>query len=473
MMTISVNSAAGAKGNEVNFVTDADGNITGLNGPDGLGWGRPEVIAAVERHTPTYFPLISNIRTADAVTLQSCTVSDVQRTAKNGITLNGVKITPNDSAIGIAHFNIEPRTVASELVGFLIYVDAGKEVDLKFYIDDNATPTKSYAYDWQTFQPGWKFIVPGRPSGAPAGGKWGAIVGSPVFGTTTFTRIRMRCNATTPKTEIEFYGAFELPITQDARPVSRVAFGADDSYSSIYTLGASVFEEYGATLALAPNAPLVGSSGSYMTLAQLTELRDRGHEFICQNTSTTNGFGDWSGDADRKAKIAAELAICRSFLIDNHLCSRGSENVFVYDRDYYKFSDTDTDILDALVAAGFVGARGPRLTTFHGCYRSPFGFDPFGNEVITIGYTWDSTPATDAARIALMLQQINEAAETGRDVFVYIHKVVTTAAAATEISEATLRQFLSAVANNALAGKQRFARHAEIMYDYACRRQPV
>ena len=34
-MTISVNSAAGAKGNEANFVTDADGNVTGLVGPDG------------------------------------------------------------------------------------------------------------------------------------------------------------------------------------------------------------------------------------------------------------------------------------------------------------------------------------------------------------------------------------------------------------------------------------------------------
>ena len=34
-MTISVNSAAGAKGNEVNFVTDADGNITGLEAPSG------------------------------------------------------------------------------------------------------------------------------------------------------------------------------------------------------------------------------------------------------------------------------------------------------------------------------------------------------------------------------------------------------------------------------------------------------
>lgn len=34
-MTISVNSAAGAKGNEANFVTDADGNVTGLASPDG------------------------------------------------------------------------------------------------------------------------------------------------------------------------------------------------------------------------------------------------------------------------------------------------------------------------------------------------------------------------------------------------------------------------------------------------------
>ena len=36
-MTISVNSAAGAKGNEVNFVTDADGNVTGLIASDGRG----------------------------------------------------------------------------------------------------------------------------------------------------------------------------------------------------------------------------------------------------------------------------------------------------------------------------------------------------------------------------------------------------------------------------------------------------
>ena len=34
-MTISVNSAAGAKGNEANFVTDANGNVVGLVGPSG------------------------------------------------------------------------------------------------------------------------------------------------------------------------------------------------------------------------------------------------------------------------------------------------------------------------------------------------------------------------------------------------------------------------------------------------------
>ena len=36
-MTISVNSAAGAKGNEANFVTDANGNVTGLARPDASG----------------------------------------------------------------------------------------------------------------------------------------------------------------------------------------------------------------------------------------------------------------------------------------------------------------------------------------------------------------------------------------------------------------------------------------------------
>ena len=34
-MTISVNSAAGAKGNEANFVTDSSGNVVGLAAPDG------------------------------------------------------------------------------------------------------------------------------------------------------------------------------------------------------------------------------------------------------------------------------------------------------------------------------------------------------------------------------------------------------------------------------------------------------
>ena len=34
-MTISVNSAAGAKGNEANFVTDSNGNVTGLEAPNG------------------------------------------------------------------------------------------------------------------------------------------------------------------------------------------------------------------------------------------------------------------------------------------------------------------------------------------------------------------------------------------------------------------------------------------------------
>lgn len=431
--------------------------------------GGYDVMAAVSNmQIPrNFFPLISNISTVDAVTLQSCTVANVSRRTKSGVLLNGVKITPTAAAIGIAHFVIEPRTIPSELVGFLVYVDAAEDADLKFYIDDNATPTASFNYDWNTFQPGWKFIVPGRPSGSPAGGKWAVGTGSPVFGTTTFNRVRIRCNASTVVTKVEFYGAFELPVNQYSRPVSRVTFGADDGYSSMYTLGAGIFEEYGATVSLAPNAPLVGSSGAYMTLSQLQELKARGHEFISQNTSTTNGFGDWSGDGDRKAKVLAEVTLAKNYLLGNGLAAGGSENVFVYDRDYYKFSTADTDILDSLKTAGYVGARGPRLTTYHGNYPCPFGIDPFGNEIMTIGYLWDATPATDAARIALMIQQINEAAETGRDVFIYLHKVVTNASTSLDISEATLRSFLAAVAANSLTGKQRFATHAEILYDYA------
>jgi len=352
----------------------------------------------------------------------------------------------------------------------LFYVDVGENADLKFYLDDNATPTASFYYDWQDFQPGWKFVVPGRVSAAHPAGKWIAGVGSPVFGTTTFNRTRIRCNNTSPQSKIEFYGAFELPINQAARPVSRVAFGADDGYASIYSLGAGVFEEYGASLAIAPNAPLVGSSGSYMTLEQLQELKARGHEFISQNTGT---FSSWSGDSDRKAKVLAEVTLAKDYLVNNELAAGGSENIFVYDTDYFKFSDTDTDILDSLVTAGYVGARGPRLTTQHGNYPSPFGISPFGYEVLTIGYTWESSAPTEAARVALMLQQINEAAATGRDIFIYIHKVVAAPVAGTEISETQLRAFLSAVAANAMAGTQRFSNHAEIFYDYANVLKPI
>ncbi len=131
-----------------------------------------DVGAEFGRKPRSYFPLVSNIRVADAVTLQSCTVADVTRRTPSGMLMNGVKITPTAAAIGIAHFVLEPRTIASELVGFLFYVDVGENADLKFYLDDNATPTASFYYDWQDFQPGWKFVVPGRVSAAHRAGKW-------------------------------------------------------------------------------------------------------------------------------------------------------------------------------------------------------------------------------------------------------------------------------------------------------------
>lgn len=60
MMTISVNSAAGAKGNEVNFVTDADGNTVLVGGegevlgaPLALGWRQAATRCDIPEHRGT------------------------------------------------------------------------------------------------------------------------------------------------------------------------------------------------------------------------------------------------------------------------------------------------------------------------------------------------------------------------------------------------------------------------------------
>ena len=51
-MTISVNSAAGAKGNEVNFLTDANGNVTGLEAP----LGKVKLFDSRKAPPSTYMP---------------------------------------------------------------------------------------------------------------------------------------------------------------------------------------------------------------------------------------------------------------------------------------------------------------------------------------------------------------------------------------------------------------------------------
>ncbi len=406
------------------------------------------------------------------------TLTDVTRVAPNGQLLRGVRMTATGvTTWGGADFVIPiPSTYALGRHTALFYADpeaTGYSVDLTVQIGDNSafsgavfhstTPTQKIS------QPGWFTRAPGKPAdagepGRPIGSRpWAVAGGSPVFGSTTFTHLRIRMNVTSGQLPwIEFYG---MEYAADVA-VPAFVLTVDDGYADAYTIGAPAFERYGMRGSFSIIADKIGQPG-YMTWDQLRDLRDRGHECVVHGCA--NDVANLSLLPSYEA-ILADVSYHRQALIDNGLNVRGSANCYVYPQGIFERSARNTDIRRALQAAGFVAARAANQTITEQA-RGRFGVDPW--QIGVFGHAWTTEPA-EAANITTLQERINAGAADKRDNVLMLHKFVTgTAASAIEIQESNLNALLATAAASIGAGTLKNMLFSEFAYAMAGKQRPL
>ena len=415
------------------------------------------------------YVVAADLRAANvAASIGSPVITDVERIAPDGTKLRGIRITSTGSGTNCSFdINIRSQTFATGRLSMLIYSDhttTGFDPNVAFYVGDSSGLTNNYVGNtWLGNSRGWQTIAPGLTGGA-AHNKWIAG-GSPIWGTTNFTRVRVRLDYTTTNTPwIEVY---EINYNEDA--TSWLAITIDDGYDTAYTLGAPAFERFGLRGSFGIIADFIGQPG-YMTWDQCRDLRDRGHEMVVHGPlGGTGSLVNYTASPNRQAAVTADVKFHRDALIAQGLNVRGSANCYVYPQGYDRFAAGNEDIRDALESQGFIGAR--RSAFSRQQKRSLRGGNPWTWH--TIGHEWTTDPA-EAANITTIVSRINGAATEKMDANLMLHRFVTgAAAAATEINMTNLDTLLQAVADNRAAGTQDNVLFSRLAYAMAGLQRPV
>jgi peptidoglycan/xylan/chitin deacetylase (PgdA/CDA1 family) len=465
---------------------DADGNAVGIqpaasSSPPVLGFN-PTKHAAIDSlvskagndPAPAVRPgrgyvVAADLRAANvAATVGSPVITDVERIAPDGTKLRGIRIASTGSGTNCSFdINIRSSTFATGRLSMLIYSDhtaTGFDPNVALYVGDNSSLTNHFVGNsWLANSRGWQTIAPGITGGA-AHNKWIAS-GTAAWGTTAFTRVRVRLDYTTTNTPwIEVY---ELNYNEDA--TSWLSITVDDGWDTAYTLGAPALERYGMRGSFAIIADLIGTAG-YMTLANLQDLRDRGHECVVHGPiGGTGSLVNYIASGSRLAAVTADVKFHRDYLVNNGLNVRGSANCYVFPQGYDRFAAGNEDIRDALESQGFIGGR--RSAFSRQQKRSLRGGNPWTWH--TIGHEWTTDPA-EAANITTIVSRINGAATEKQDAVLMLHKFVTgAAAAATEINMTNLETLLQAIADNRAAGTQDVVLFSRLAYAMAGLERPV
>lgn len=403
-----------------------------------------------------------------AASAGSPVITDVERIAPDGTKLRGIRLASSGSGTNCSFdINIRSSTFATGRLSLLIYSDhttTGFDPNVALYVGDGASLTNHFVGNtWLANSRGWQTIAPGITGGA-AHNKWIAS-GTAAWGTTAFTRVRVRLDYTTTNTPwIEVY---ELNYNED--PTSWLAITVDDGWDTAYTLGAPAFERYGMRASFAIIADLIGTAG-YMTLAQLQDLRDRGHECVVHGPiGGTGSLNNYAASSSRLAAVTADVKFHRDYLVNNGLNVRGSANCYVFPQGFDRFAAGNEDIRDALESQGFIGGR--RSAFSRQQKRSLRGGNPWTWH--TIGHEWTSDPA-EAANITTIVSRINSAATEKFDACLMLHKFVTGAAASpTEINMTNLETLLQAIADNRAAGTQDNVLFSRLAYAMAGLERPL
>jgi len=412
---------------------------------------------------------LADFRAAALAGQVSATVTDASRVAPDGSVLRGVRITANAGTACTADFDFTPATLAGGRLGFLAYVDpssTGVDINCTMSIADGSGFTNWFTRNGLTANSrGWVYWTPGDAAGnSPS--KWSTGGGTPVWGSTSFSRVRVRLDYSASQTPwIELY---EITSADDVTR-SAIAISIDDGYTSAYTIAAPELEKRGLRASFGIIADLVGTGG-YMTLAQLQDLVARGHE--CVVHGPIGGAGsllNYSASANRYQAVYNDIAFHQAYLRANGLDRNGSANIYVPPQGQDQFATGDETIRDAMKALGMVGAR--RAGTGIQTKRAVRGRDAFTLPII--GHVWTTAPA-EAANITGIVNLVNAAASDRWDAVLMFHKFINGAAAdSLEIDVANFRTILDAIVANRLAKTQDSVLLSTLVYGLAGKSQPI
>jgi peptidoglycan/xylan/chitin deacetylase (PgdA/CDA1 family) len=370
--------------------------------------------------------------------------------------LSGIGMAANASIANMSiDVNCDSRTMASGNLGFLIYLsgmDGEATIGAKFSLSDGSGYTNWFTSSTITLaQPGY-YWIPIAPAAAGQTWKWSVGGGAPVFGTTLFTRLRVRFDFTASKRpSCEFYSVFENP--RSTKP--QVVFSFDDGYDSVYNLAVPSLEKYRLKATCAIIADLIGQAG-YMTNANLASLVSRAHEMVPHGPIGGAGsLNNYVASPTRYADVAADVSLHRNFLITNGLAKNGSENIYVFPQGFTAFGGNgsgNTEILDALKSVGVVMGRGVSATTSD-VFPSSVGVMKNIMVLPIAGHSWASEGA-EVANIAAIIQRVRDAGMAGHHVVLMFHKCVTgTPTQSLEIKQSNLELIASAVADEISVGR--------------------
>ena len=434
--------------------------------------GKAQVLMGTAPTLPVRgYPVLSGIRAADALSVVNATVTDVSRVAPDGTLLQGIRVTATGASTNASiDLALRSNTFANGRLSLLAYQDpSALNLTTQPGVAWSLADGVGFA-NWLTTGPvswlkGWWGLHPAVPA-SNSQHKWTTGGGAPAFGSTAFTRVRLRLNYTT--TEQPWMEFYEMNYQQDVAK-SWVALTIDDGYDTAYTLGAPTLEKYGMRGSFSIIADLIGTAG-YMTLPQLQDLVARGHEMVVHGPiGGTGSLANYSGSADKYSAVLADIISHQSYLVNNGLAKKGSERCYIYPQGYYQFSNADQTISNAVAALNMVGGRAAgtgiqtkRTIRGQGSLLLPI-----------IGHTWTSTPS-EAANITAIQASINAAATDKCDVTLMNHKFVTGAAAASlEIQVSNYELILQSIADNISAGTQEQVLFSELLFSTANVRRPA
>jgi peptidoglycan/xylan/chitin deacetylase (PgdA/CDA1 family) len=226
-----------------------------------------------------------------------------------------------------------------------------------------------------------------------------------------------------------------------------VSFVLDGCYISQYTLMRPIFDAYGIKVSLAVVNSFIGSGASYMTLAQVDQMYDEGHECIHHTYDGTkqNGYAnatDWTSAAAIADDIGQQWAYFRT---QGWLSGVG----FAVDAFSNPFAKTVTASRQALLKAAFsmAGVRCSRASV--ALYTTQMSLGYHGVRPYFLRGAIQVTSTDTAASIKAVIDQ---AEANGEWAIITLHRAVASGAGSLETTTAILEEVCAYAAQRVADG---------------------